>query len=105
MTDYFYIEQNEIIECSDESLIFSYGNSLEEDDGLNFLDNEDNNDDLGKKLTSNKTEENQLQINLKKKKIIRMMKNLILKFLKQIIIKIWIQIPKKKSLLAMPMIK
>ena len=59
MTDYFYIEQNEIIECSDESLIFSYGNSLEEDDGLNFLDNEDNNDDLGKKLTSNKTEENQ----------------------------------------------
>ena len=59
MTDYFYIEQNEIIECSDESLIFSYGNSLEEDDGLNFLDNEDNNDDIGKKLTSNKTEENQ----------------------------------------------
>ena len=56
MVEFFDIEQNEVIKCSSESLIF-YNN--EEDDEQNFFLDEFNDGNLDKKLTSNKIEENQ----------------------------------------------
>ena len=56
MVEFFDIEQNEVIKCSSESLIF-YNN--EEDDEQNFFLDEFNDGNLEKKLTSNKIEENQ----------------------------------------------
>ena len=85
--DPIWIELNN---CSSENPSFFQENSFEEKDNkLNFFINDCNDDDLGKKSTSNKI----------------MMKNPILKFLKQIIMKMGIQIAKKKNLLAKPMIK
>ena len=53
-------EWNELNNCSSESLFFSQVNSFIEEDGKpNFFLNDCNDDDLGKKSTSNKIEENQ----------------------------------------------
>ena len=56
MVEFFDIEQNEVIKCSSESLIFC---NNEEDDEQNFFLDEFNDGNLDKKLTSNKIEENQ----------------------------------------------
>ena len=56
MVEFFDIEQNEVIKCSSESLIFC---NNEEDDEQNFFLDEFNDGNLEKKLTSNKIEENQ----------------------------------------------